>query len=83
MASRAEGFVLHLLRRQDTGARAQPERAEWASALVGRRPEVAAFERALAEVGRDDARVVALLGVPGIGKSRPLVELSPNPPDER
>jgi ATP/maltotriose-dependent transcriptional regulator MalT len=50
--------------------------AELASALVGRREELAAFERALAEVERGEARAVALRGEPGIGKSRLLGELA-------
>ena len=50
--------------------------AGWPSALVGRRDEVTALERALVEVGRRASRVVALRGEPGIGKSRLLVELA-------
>jgi DNA-binding CsgD family transcriptional regulator len=50
--------------------------AEWASALVGRRKELAALERALGEVERGQARAVWLRGEPGIGKSRLLGELA-------
>ena len=50
--------------------------AEWSAALVGRREELAAFDRALAQVERDQPRVVGLRGEPGIGKSRLLVELA-------
>ena len=50
--------------------------AEWASALVGRRDELAALERALAAVGDGAASSVALRGEPGIGKSRLLAELA-------
>jgi predicted ATPase len=50
--------------------------AELASVLVGRREELAAFERALADVERGEARAVALHGEPGIGKSRLLGELA-------
>src|SRR5687768_3071649 len=46
------------------------------SVLVGRREELAAFQRALAEVEGGRARVVALRGEPGIGKSRLLAELA-------
>jgi predicted ATPase len=49
---------------------------ELASVLVGRREELAAFERALVEVERGWARAVALRGEPGIGKSRLLGELA-------
>ena len=47
-----------------------------ASALVGRRAELAALERVLGEVERGDARAVGLRGEPGIGKSRLLGELA-------
>jgi predicted ATPase len=50
--------------------------AEWSAALVGRREELAAFDRALAKVERGQPRVVGLRGEPGIGKSRLLVELA-------
>jgi DNA-binding CsgD family transcriptional regulator len=50
--------------------------AEWASALVGRREELAALERALAEVEQGRTRAVWLRGEPGIGKSRLLGELA-------
>jgi predicted ATPase len=50
--------------------------AEWASVLVGRREELAACQRALWEVERGRARVVAVRGEPGIGKSRLLAELA-------
>jgi len=50
--------------------------AEWASALVGRGEELAALERALAEVERGGVRAVGLWGEPGIGKSRLLLELA-------
>src|SRR5919109_3119994 len=47
----------------------------WASLLVGRRDELLAFERTLADVEREDARALGLRGEPGIGKSRLLAEL--------
>jgi hypothetical protein len=50
--------------------------AEWASVLVGRRDELVAFDRALAEVVRRAPRAVALRGESGIGKSRLLAELA-------
>src|SRR5687767_10661628 len=50
--------------------------AEWASALVGRRDELAALARALRDVERGGARAVWLRGEPGIGKSRLLGALA-------
>jgi predicted ATPase len=50
--------------------------AEWASALVGRRDELASLERAVAAVEAGAACSVALRGEPGIGKSRLLAELA-------
>src|ERR671924_76860 len=47
----------------------------WASLLVGRRDELLAFERTLADVEREEARALGLRGEPGIGKSRLLAEL--------
>jgi predicted ATPase len=49
--------------------------AERASVVVGRHEELAALERAVADVGQGSPRVVALRGEPGIGKSRLLAEL--------
>jgi ATP/maltotriose-dependent transcriptional regulator MalT len=49
---------------------------ERASALVGRRKELAALERALGEVERGGARSVGIRGEPGIGKSRLLFEVA-------
>jgi len=50
--------------------------AEWGSVFVGRRRELSAFERALAEVEGGRSGAVALRGEPGIGKSRLLGELA-------
>src|SRR5919109_1475174 len=47
----------------------------WASLLVGRRDELLAFERTLADVEREEARALGLRGEPGIGKSRLLAPL--------
>jgi DNA-binding CsgD family transcriptional regulator len=45
-------------------------------ALVGRRHELGALDRALAAVERGPSRAVGLRGEPGIGKSRLLAELA-------
>jgi DNA-binding CsgD family transcriptional regulator/tetratricopeptide (TPR) repeat protein len=51
------------------------ETARAVEQLVGRREELAVFERAIVEIESDSARVVAVSGEPGIGKTRLLVEL--------
>ena len=50
--------------------------AEWASALVGRREELRALQRALDLAVGGASRVLALRGEPGIGKSRLLAEVA-------
>jgi hypothetical protein len=49
---------------------------ELAAQLVGRDAELGAFAHALAEVERGPAGALALVGEPGIGKTRLLAELS-------
>ena len=44
------------------------------SPFVGRQPEVAALQQALARAGAGQGQVVALLGEPGVGKSRLVYE---------
>ncbi|MGH3119326.1 MAG: ATP-binding protein, partial [Gaiellales bacterium] len=46
-----------------------------AQQITGRKRELAALDRALATLERGSGATVALLGEPGIGKSRLLAEL--------
>src|SRR5947208_1622668 len=54
--------------------RLQAAVARGLSPFVGRQPEVAALHQALARAGAGQGQVVALLGEPGVGKSRLVYE---------
>src|SRR2546425_8048209 len=54
--------------------RLQTAVARGLSPLVGRQPELEALQQALARAGAGQGQVVALLGEPGIGKSRLVYE---------
>src|SRR2546425_3106884 len=54
--------------------RLQAAVARGLSPFVGRQPEVAALQQALARAGAGQGQVVALLGEPGVGKSRLVYE---------
>jgi len=54
--------------------RLQTAVARGLSPFVGRQPEVEALQQALAQAGAGQGQVVALLGEPGVGKSRLVYE---------
>ena len=54
--------------------RLQAAVARGLSPFVGRQPEVEALQQALAPAGAGQGQVVALLGEPGVGKSRLVYE---------
>jgi class 3 adenylate cyclase/tetratricopeptide (TPR) repeat protein len=54
--------------------RLQAAVAHGLSPFVGRQPEVAALQQALARAGAGQGQVVALIGEPGVGKSRLVYE---------
>src|SRR5258708_16234570 len=54
--------------------RLQAAVARGLSPFVGRQPEVEAFQQALARAGAGQGQVAALLGEPGVGKSRLVYE---------
>ena len=54
--------------------RLQAAVARGLSPFIGRQPEVEALQQALARVGDGQGQVVALLGEPGVGKSRLVYE---------
>ena len=51
--------------------RLQAATARGLSPFVGRQPELAALRQALAQAGAGQGQVIALIGEPGVGKSRP------------
>ena len=54
--------------------RLQAAAARGLSPFVGRQPEMEALQQALAQAGAGQGQVVALLGEPGVGKSRLVYE---------
>ena len=54
--------------------RLQAAVARGLSPFVGRQPELEALQQALARAGAGQGQVVALLGEPGVGKSRLVYE---------
>ena len=54
--------------------RLQAATARGLSPFVGRQPELAALRQALAQAGAGQGQVVALIGEPGVGKSRLVYE---------
>ncbi len=58
------------------GGRATDPRSAARDVFVGRSPELAVLEVALAEAAEGQPRLVVLSGEPGIGKSRLLDELA-------
>ena len=70
------------------GARALRRRLQAAvarglSPFVGRQPEMEALQQALARAGTGQGQVVALLGEPGVGKSRLVYEFVHSAPHRR
>jgi class 3 adenylate cyclase len=58
--------------------RLQAAVARWLRRFVGREQELMALTQALAQAGRGQGQLVALLGEAGVGKSRLVYELAPS-----
>jgi tetratricopeptide (TPR) repeat protein len=66
--------VFELVRATALRRRLQTAVARGLSPFVGRQPELEALQQALARAGAGQGQVVALLGEPGVGKSRLVYE---------
>ena len=66
--------VLELVGVSALRRRLQAAVARGLSPFVGRQPEVEALQQALTRAGAGQGQIVALLGEPGVGKSRLVYE---------
>ncbi|MGH7314735.1 MAG: AAA family ATPase [Candidatus Rokuibacteriota bacterium] len=71
--------VLELVDAEPTRGRFQAAPGRGLTRFVGRRAELAAFHRALEQAGGGHGKAVAVIGDPGVGKSRLFYEFADSP----